>query len=126
MKNKILPRGSLWLLPVMLVFGFGCQSHPPLATRQAGLARDQVDACGLFVESCATCHGMDGRARTFHGRILGARNLTDAKWQATSTDPEIATAIRTGPKAMPAFAKKLSPAEIEALVIYVRTFKPAA
>jgi hypothetical protein len=33
--------------------------------------------------------------------------------------------IKTGPKAMPAFEKKLSQSEIEALVAYVRAFGPA-
>ena len=125
MKNKILLPLAAGLALLLLVAGVGCQSHPPLATRQAALPQDQVDARGLFAESCATCHGLNGRARTFHGRILFARNLTDAQWQTTATDAEIANAIRTGPKAMPAFAKKLSPAEIDALVSYVRTFKPA-
>jgi mono/diheme cytochrome c family protein len=125
MKNKIFPRLRRWLLPVALGFAFGCQSHPPFATQQAGLPKEKVDARGIFFENCATCHGTDGRARTFHGRILFARNLTNPLWQTTTTDAEIASAIRMGPKAMPAFGKKLSPAEIEALVSYVRTFKPA-
>jgi mono/diheme cytochrome c family protein len=56
--------------------------------------------------------------------LLGAQNFTDAKWRAEVTDADISDAIKTGPKAMPAFGKKLSPAEIEALVAYVDTFKP--
>ena len=113
------------LVPGILVFGFGCQSKPPVAAQQAGYPKDKVDARALFVESCAKCHGTDGRAKTFRGRLLHAQNLTDVKWQTASTDPEIVTAIKTGPKAMPAFAEKLSPSEIEALAAYVRSFKPA-
>jgi mono/diheme cytochrome c family protein len=109
----------------MLVFGFGCQSRPPLGAQQADYPKDKVDARGLFTESCAKCHGADGRAKTFRGKLLGAQNLTDTKWQTASTDEEISKAIRTGPKAMPAFEKKLSQSEIEALVAYVRVFKPA-
>jgi mono/diheme cytochrome c family protein len=73
------------------------------------------------VENCSTCHGKDGGARTFHGWLVGAQNLTEAKWQEQTTDPEILHAIKTGPGAMPAFEKKLSDAEIEALAKYVRT-----
>ena len=125
MKKRIVQWCCLLLIPGVLIFGSGCQSKPPVAARQAGYPQDKVDARALFAESCAKCHGADGRARTFRGRLLGARNLTDAKWQTVSTDPEIATAIKTGPKAMPAFGKKLSQSEIAALVAYVRSFEPA-
>jgi mono/diheme cytochrome c family protein len=104
----------------------GCASTPTLATQQAGYPKDQVGAPGLFAENCATCHGRDGRARTFHGRLLGAQNFTDTRWQTNTSDDEIIRAIQTGPKLMPAFRKKLSTAEIEALAAYVRTFKPAS
>ena len=101
----------------------GCASNNTLAVQQAGLPKDKVDAPALFSENCATCHGPDGRAHTFHGRMLGAQNLTDTHWHAT--DAEIIDAIKTGPWAMPAFEKKLSGAEIEALAAYVRTLKSA-
>ncbi|HSY18107.1 MAG TPA: c-type cytochrome [Candidatus Acidoferrales bacterium] len=101
----------------------GCASTSPLAVQQAALPKDKVDAPALFVENCATCHGKDGRAHTFHGRLVFAQNLTDTHWHAT--DAEIIDAIKTGPRVMPAFEKKLSGAEIEALGAYVRTFKPA-
>jgi mono/diheme cytochrome c family protein len=125
MKSKIvlvcLPvfTAGLWLLIS------GCASAGPLAVQQANYPKDKVDARGLFVENCATCHGRDGRAHTFHGRLLGAQNLTDEKWRAATSDEEIIKAIKTGPKAMPAFEKKLSPSEIDALAAYVRAFKPA-
>jgi mono/diheme cytochrome c family protein len=69
------------------------------------------------------CHGKNGRARTFHGWLVGAQNLTRAKWQADTTDGQIINAIKTGPSVMPAFEKKLSPSEIDALATYVRSFK---
>src|SRR5882724_6062056 len=85
----------------------GCASPGKLAKQEANYPKEKVNAPGLFVENCATCHGKDGRAKTFHGRMLGAQNLTSAKWQAASSDEEIIHAIKTGPKAMPAFEKKL-------------------
>jgi len=107
----------------MLVFGIGCASKPTLAVREAAYPKDKVDARGLFLENCTVCHGKDGRAKTFHGWLFGAQNFTDAKWQADTTDEQITHAIKTGPRIMPAFEKKLSPAEIDALTTYVRSLK---
>ena len=111
-------------LPLSLVIT-GCASPGPLAVKQASYPADRVDARGLFVENCATCHGKNGRAHTFHGWLVGAQNLTKAKWQADTTDEEIMKAIKSGPSVMPAFEKKLSSSEIDALATYVRSFKPA-
>jgi mono/diheme cytochrome c family protein len=119
MKKQIAPAlmvaaGLAWLVA-------GCASTNTLAVQQADLPKDKVDAPALFAENCATCHGKNGRAHNVHGLLLGAQNLTDSNWHAT--DEEIIHAIKTGPWAMPAFEKKLSSAEIEALAVYVRTFK---
>ena len=103
----------------------GCASPGKLAKAEAGYPKDKVNARGLFIETCATCHGQDGRAKTFHGWFVGAQNLTSAQWQETTSDAEIVHAIQTGPGMMPAFGKKLSEAEVEALADYVRTLKPA-
>ena len=113
---------SLLLMALFLVVT-GCAAHP-LTAQEANYPADKVDAHGLFEENCVVCHGENGRAHTIHGRIVGAQNLTKEKWQTETTDAEIVNAIKTGPGAMPAFGKKLSPAEIAALAIYVRSFKP--
>ena len=125
MKNGITLSCLLMAIAGFSWLATGCASTPTLAKQQAGYSKDKVDAPGLFAGKCATCHSRDGRARTFHGRILGAQNFTDARWQTNTSDDEIIRAIKTGPKAMPAFQKKLSATEIEALAAYVRTFKPA-
>jgi cbb3-type cytochrome c oxidase subunit III len=117
-------------IPLMVVFGLawllsGCASTRILAMQEADFPKEKVDARGLFTENCATCHGQDGRAGTFHGWLVGAQNFTDTHWQIKTSDAEIVHAIKTGPGLMPTFQKKLSAAEIEALAAYVRTFKPA-
>jgi len=126
MKNGI----SLSCLLVAL-FGLswlvvGCSSTNTLAVQQASYPTYKVDARGLFMENCATCHSRNGRAKTFHGWLLGAQDFTDAHWQLNTSDDEIIHAIKTGPKSMPAFQKKLSAAEIEALTEYLRNFHPAS
>jgi mono/diheme cytochrome c family protein len=103
----------------------GCASTHTLALQQADFPEEKVDARGLFVENCATCHGRNGQAGTFHGWLVGAQNFTDVQWQIDTSDAEIVHAIKKGPGLMPAFQKKMSLAEIEALATYVRTFKPA-
>ncbi len=82
-----------------------------------------LDAGALFEEHCATCHGKDGQAKTFKAKFNHARNLTDAKWQAEVSDERIFNSITNGKGKMPAWGKKLSEAQINALVAYVRTFK---
>jgi cbb3-type cytochrome c oxidase subunit III len=101
----------------------GCASKRPLSAQQADYPADKVDAHGLFVENCVGCHGRNGRAHTFHGWVLGAQNLTDNKWQAEASDAGILHAIKTGTGVMPAFGKKLSETEIQALAVYVRSLK---
>ncbi len=122
MKSKIATAGLLIVVPGFLFLISGCASTGPLAAQQANYPKEKVDARGLFVENCTTCHGQNGRARTFHGWLVGAQNLTDAKWQADTTDGQIIDAIKTGPSVMPAFGKRLSPSETDALATYVRSF----
>jgi cytochrome c6 len=77
----------------------------------------------LFEKQCASCHGKDGRAKTIKGKLKHARNLTDAEWQGKVSDERIFNSITNGKEKMPAFRKKLSQEQIEALVTYVRAFK---
>ncbi len=61
------------------------------------VAVDKItDASKLFNDNCAKCHGKDGRAKTFRGRMVRARNLTNAKWQARVTDDHIVETIKKG------------------------------
>jgi len=124
-KSKTAIACLLILIPGLPFLITGCASPGPLAVQQASYPEDKVDARALFVENCSVCHGKNGRAHTFHGLLVGAQNLTKTKWQADTSDEEIVHAIKTGPSVMPAFEKKLSTSEIDALAVYVRTFKQA-
>jgi len=110
---------ALLAAPIAAMLLAGCISHRPLTRAQANLPEDQINAAGIFAENCATCHGTDGRAKTFHGRLVGARDLT-RPWLPGTSVPEI---IKTGAGAMPSFKKKLSESEIEALAVYVSRFQ---
>ena len=112
----LIVAGIPWLIA-------GCATTGNLAKEEANYPKEKVNARGLFLENCATCHGNDGRAKTFHGRIVGAQDLTDEGFQVETSDEQIINAIKKGPMMMPAFGKKLSDAEIEALATYVRTLR---
>ena len=86
-------------------------------------SRTTDDASTLFGSECATCHGKDGKAKTFKAKFNHARNLTDATWQAEVTDERLYNSIHNGKGKMPPFGKKLSDSQINALVAYVRTLK---
>ena len=91
-------------------------SRPNFATAAA------PDAGSLFNGQCAKCHGRDGRAKTTRGRRLHTRNITKAEWQDDVSDERIFNSISRGKGKMPAF-KKLSEAQIDSLVSYVRRLR---
>jgi cytochrome c6 len=81
------------------------------------------DAAQLYAKHCASCHGNDGRAKTFRGKLKHARNLTDGEWQEKVSEERIFNSIMNGKEKMPAYARKLSQEQIESLVAYVRALK---
>jgi len=90
---------------------------------QQSTTQKELDANILFEKHCDTCHGKDGQAKTFKAKFNHARNLTDAKWQAEVSDERIFNSITNGKGKMPAWGKKLSETQINALVAYVRKLK---
>jgi len=123
MKTKFVAASLPVAVSGTLVLMTGCSSPRLLTAQEANYPVEQIDAHDLFIENCATCHGQNGRGHTFHGWIVGAQNFTDLSWQVGTTDKQVIDAIQTGPGVMPAFEKKLSPTEIQALAKYVRTFR---
>ena len=100
------------------------------AARSASSASDSSNsieldrsAAALYKSYCASCHGGDGRAKTFRGRLSHARDLTDAQWQDNVSDERLFNSISNGRGKMPAFGKKLSDSEIDLLVNYVRRLR---
>src|SRR6266481_5944193 len=81
------------------------------------------DAKATFNSQCASCHGKDGRAKSLHAKHVHARDMTDAAWQNDVSDERLFNSISNGRNKMPAFKKKLSEAQIDELVAYVRRFR---
>jgi cbb3-type cytochrome c oxidase subunit III len=109
----------------MLIHWSGANGSLARVHRAAQQTNDKPrDAHAIFERNCATCHGKDGRAKTLKAKFNKARDLTDAAWQAEVSDERIYNSIANGRgKKMPAFAKKLSRAEVEGLAAYVRGLK---
>lgn len=80
------------------------------------------DGAALYNRECAQCHGRDGRARTRRGRQTQTRDITNGEWQDDITDERIFNSITRGKGKMPAF-KKLSDADIDALIAWVRRLR---
>jgi mono/diheme cytochrome c family protein len=94
------------------------------------LAVSQVraaDGADVYAQNCAKCHGKDGAGHSKAGRMLKVKDLTDATYQKTFTDDQIAQDLKNGLKdadgkqRMNPFGDKLSDDDVKAVVAYVRT-----
>jgi cytochrome c553 len=107
-----LPRVLLVLVPALLA----------LTAYAAGTS-------AYWAETCAKCHGEDGKGQTKMGKKLGVKDYTDPAVQAHFTDEEAFLAIKNGlkdekGKVLMKPAEGISDDEIKALVAFVRSLKP--
>ncbi len=122
--KRILQRAAFAAFVLIGLFSTLHTAHTANLTAQSqNQAHKSGDASALFAKNCATCHGKDGRAKTLKAKFNHARDLTDAKWQADVSDERLFNSIHNGRGHMPAWGKKFSEAEINALVAYVRKLK---
>jgi len=82
----------------------------------------------VYGKLCKSCHGADGKAQTKMGKKHDIDDFTSASWQAKHDDAKIRGAILDGvPETkMKAYRKKITEAQADALVAYVRAFGKAA
>ena len=117
-------RGALTALALGCILTLLCVGRSVNATSPKSTALKTADgSAALFDKHCDSCHGKDGQAKTLKAKFNHARNLTDAKWQTEVTDERLFNSISNGKGKMPAFGKKLSEAQINGLVAYVRGLK---
>ena len=118
--KKVLALGLL--VGSIVVVATAAVTRPPAPIITPSIA--PASAAAIYTRDCAVCHGPDGRGKTTKGRLTHARDLTNAEWQNNVTDERIFNSINNGKgKSMPAFGKKLSDAEIDSLVPFIRHFK---
>lgn len=80
------------------------------------------DGAAIFKAKCVMCHGADGAGQTPMGKNLKLRSLGSAEVQK-QTDAELVKWISDGKGKMPAYKEKLTPADINAVVAFIRTLK---
>jgi cytochrome c553 len=95
----------------------------------AGAALVAAPAGENWENSCAKCHGADGKGQTKVGKKLGVKDYTDAKVQADLKDDDLLKAIvdgvkdKNGKEVMKGFKGEISDQEAKDLVGYIRKFK---
>ena len=80
-----------------------------------------ADVAALY-KPCAVCHAANGSGDTPAGKSMKVRDLRSAKVQK-QTDVELTKIIAGGKGKMPAYGKKMSTTDIEALIAHIRTLK---
>ena len=94
----------------------------------ATLSARAGDAKAIYGDSCAKCHGADGKGDTKMGQRLGVKDYTDAAVQDAMKDDVAFKSIKEGLKDADG-KTQMKPADgiadddIKALVAYMRTFK---
>lgn len=100
-----------------------------LALTFAGGVSYAATASENWENSCASCHGEDGKAQTKQGKKLKIRDYTDAAVQAELKDEEMVKAILDGVKGdngkerMKGFKDELSEQDAKDLVAFIRKMK---
>jgi mono/diheme cytochrome c family protein len=127
-----LPLGIFAVLSVLLV---SC-SRP--AGRAAAAARPSVSPSYelrlgrlTFQHYCQTCHGETGAGDGFNAFNLDPRprDISDPAFQSKKTDADLADAIQRGGAGvglsalMPPWGHTLSPAQVDQVVLYIRSLK---
>ena len=83
------------------------------------------DGSARFEQICARCHGRDGKGDPVAKAQLGVPDMTDPAWQDRLSNDDIRRTVREGPKSkkMPPFGDLFSPAQLDAIIAHVRSFR---
>ncbi len=77
---------------------------------------------GTYKAKCLMCHGADGLGATSVGKSLKIVSFKDPS-VVKSSNAALETIVKNGKNKMPAFAGKLSDAQIGEVVEYIRTLQ---
>jgi mono/diheme cytochrome c family protein len=105
---------------------FVASARAAQARKGATVRGGSIDVHTTYSRNCASCHGEDGDAKTEKGELYGATDFTSTKWwnKEHPTDARLRRSISAGKRGgMPAFGKRISADEINALATYIRGFK---
>lgn len=106
--------GKQWIF-AGLVLALGVSLSAAAAPKNPGAT--------LYKEKCAMCHGMDGKGL----EPMHTPDFTSPAWQKDHSDQYIVHTIKDGKKGtmMLAFGSKLSSAQIQDLLHYIRSLNSA-
>jgi cytochrome c6 len=82
----------------------------------------QNTGAATYASKCQMCHGADGAGATPAGKAMKASPFNSPDLKKASTADLIA-AVTKGKNKMPAYAGKLTDAQIKEVVAYVRTLQ---
>jgi cytochrome c6 len=89
------------------------------------MAQAPEKGAAAFKENCALCHGENGGGSDM-GKALKVKDLRTKEVQ-DETDESLAKTVRDGKNNMPPFKSRLSDAQIDELISYIRHLaQPAA
>ena len=108
---------SQWAALALLALWPLCASAQPAAT-QASLNDKELTGMRLFNQSCRVCHTKPQLSSPLYGPALSRQSLN-------GQDDVMREVIGTGTPRMPGFKLHFQPAQIDAIVAYLKTVPPA-
>jgi cytochrome c6 len=100
--------GRIWVCAILV------------AATSAAVAQSGGEA--TFKAQCEMCHGSTGKGDTPVGKALQAKSLTDPE-VVKATDAALMEHIKNGSTKMPAFKDKLTDAQINDVIAYIRSLE---
>lgn len=95
---------------------------PPAASVPFGdtnASSSTPDSSELFRRHCVTCHGADGRGKTYVAQSEGMPSVADLTQLPDKSESTIRASITNGKGSMPAFGGRISEAELDALYLHL-------
>lgn len=83
------------------------------------IAAAQNPGKAVFASKCAICHGADGKGTTSIGKSLKIADL-HSESVAKMSDTDLKNVITNGKNKMPPFKGKLTDAQLDQVVSYIR------
>lgn len=82
----------------------------------------QSSGADIYKAKCQMCHAVDGSGNTPAGKAMKARPL-DSPEVLKESDADIIAIIQKGKNKMPAYAGKLTDAQIKDVLVYIHTLQ---
>ena len=93
-----------------------------LAATIAGAAIAQTPGADTYKAKCAMCHGADGLAATPMGKSMKILSFKDGA-MVKAPDAQLFASTKNGKNKMPAYAGKLTDAQIKDVISYIRVLQ---